>query len=82
MIDIAELHRVADADRAVVGLVLADDHAEQSGLAGAVRADHPDDAAGRQLEGEVVDEERVAEGLREMLRLDHHVAKTQGPAGW
>ena len=56
LIDIAELHGVADADGAVIGLVLADDHAEQRGLAGAVRADHADDAAARQLEGETVDQ--------------------------
>ena len=68
LVDIAELHRLADLDRAVVRLLLAGDHAEQRRLAGAVRPDHPDDAAGRQLEGQAVDEELVAEALLEVLR--------------
>ena len=63
LVDVAELHRLADLDRAGVGLLLAGDHAEQRGLAGAVRADHADDAAGRQLEGEVVDQQVVAVAL-------------------
>src|ERR1043166_6981891 len=40
LVDIAEMHRLADLDRAAVGLVLPGDHAEQRGLAGAVRTDH------------------------------------------
>src|SRR5919106_1874207 len=51
LVDVAELHRFADLNRTFVRLLLARDHAEQSGLAGAVRADNADDAAGRQLEG-------------------------------
>src|SRR6476660_8011534 len=77
LIDIAELHRVAHADGAVVGLVLAHDHAEQRGLAGAVRPDHPDNAAGRQLEGEIVDEEAVAKAFADMLGLDDHIAEAR-----
>jgi hypothetical protein len=46
---------------AAVGLLLAGDHAEQRRLAGAVRADDADDAARRQLEAEVVDQQPVAE---------------------
>ena len=59
----------------MVGLVLADDHAEQGGLAGAVRADHADDAARRQLEGEIVDQEVLAEPFLQMIGLDHHIAE-------
>src|SRR6202011_2985108 len=55
LVDIAEMHALADRDGALVRLVLPGDHAEQRGLAGAVGADHADNAAGRQLEGEVVD---------------------------
>ena len=43
-----------------VGLLLADDHAEERRLAGAVRADDADDAAARQVEVEVVDQQVVA----------------------
>src|SRR5215475_9805295 len=50
LVDIAEVDGFADRDGTLVGLLLSGDHAEQRGLAGAVRANHPDDAAGRQLE--------------------------------
>ena len=49
--------------RRASGCLLARDHAEERRLAGAVRADHADDAAGRQREGEVLDEQPVAEAL-------------------
>src|SRR5262245_22352602 len=64
------MHRLTHLDGAVVRLILAGDHAEQRGLAGAVRADHADDAAGRQLEGEIVDQQVVAETLLEVLEVD------------
>src|SRR5690606_11237911 len=41
----------------------------------AVRSDHADDAAGRQLEGEIVDQEPVAEALGEAVDLHHHAAQ-------
>ncbi len=68
LVDIAELHRLADLERAAIGLVLAGDHAEQRRLAGAVRADDADDAARRQAEGEVFDQQAVAIALVEMSR--------------
>src|ERR1044071_10404091 len=39
LVHVSGLHGVADPERAAVGLLLAGDHAEQRGLAGAVRAD-------------------------------------------
>src|SRR5690606_22698516 len=75
LVDVGELHRLADAQRARVRLLLADDHAEQRRLAGAVRADHADDAAGRQAEAQLVDQQTVAVGLADVLRLDHDVAE-------
>jgi hypothetical protein len=45
LVDVAELDAVAEADRAAVRLLLAGDHLEKGGLAGAVGADHADDAA-------------------------------------
>ena len=59
------------------GLLLADDHAKQRGLAGAVRPDHADDAAGRQAKIEIVDQQSVAVALLEMLGIDHEVAKAR-----
>ena len=58
-----------------VGRLLAGDHPEEGRLAGAVRADHADDAGRRQRELEVLEQEPVAEALRDALRLDHHVAE-------
>ncbi|MBA7704973.1 hypothetical protein ES703_113796 [subsurface metagenome] len=72
------MHGLADGDGALVGLLLPGDHAEQRGLAGAVRTDHADDAAGRQLEGEIVDQLPVAETLAEVLEVDHVGAQTFG----
>ena len=50
LVDVGELDRLAEAQRAAVGLLLAGDHAEQRRLAGAVGADDADDAAARQRE--------------------------------
>ena len=75
LVDIAELHRLADADRAGVGLFLAGDHAEQRRLAGAVRPDDADDAAGRQLERQILDQQLVAIALVQAVDLDDDIAE-------
>ncbi len=75
LIDIAELDRIADDESARIGLFLAGDHAEQRRFAGAVGADDADDAAGRQVEGKIVDQEPVAIAFAEMLGLDHQIAE-------
>src|SRR5437764_10381374 len=72
------MHALADLDVAAVGLLLAGDHAEQRRLAGAVRADHADNAARRQFEGEIVDEDFLAKALRQMLEIDDIVAEPLG----
>ena len=76
LVHVTDLDRFADAHGAGVGLFLAKDHLEQRGLARAVRADDADDAAGGQLEGEVVDQDVVAEGLGEVFRFQHDAAET------
>ena len=58
-----------------VGLLLAGDHAEERGLAGAVGADDADDAAAREAEREVLDQQPVAVALAQVLGLDHDVAQ-------
>ena len=78
LIDIAELHRFADRDIAIVGLFLAGDQFEQCRLARAVRPDHADDAAGWQAEGQVLEQQLVAIGLGQALGLDHLAAKPLG----
>src|SRR5690606_2301977 len=70
LVDAGRLHGVADAQLAGVGLLLAHDHPEQRRLAGAVRPDHADDAAGRQAERQLVEEQPVAEALAQALGLD------------
>ena len=75
LVDVGELDGLADAQRAAVGLLLADDHPEQRRLAGAVGADHADDAAGRQRERQVLDQQPVAEALAQALGLDDDVAQ-------
>src|SRR4029077_8324556 len=52
-------------------------HAEQRRLARAVGADHTDDAAGRQPETEILDQQMVAEALADALRLDDEIAETR-----
>ena len=64
--------------RAGVRLFLLGDHAEQRGLAGAVRADDADNAAGRQLEGEVVDQEIVAIAFLQRFEIDDILAEPLG----
>src|SRR5262249_5053531 len=59
-----------DLDRALVGLLDTHDHAEQRGLARAVGADHADDAAARQLERQVIDQQSIAESLAHSV--EHH----------
>src|SRR5688572_33404546 len=52
LIDVSELHRLAQAQRAAIGLLLSGHHPEQRRLAGAIRPDHADDAAPWQCEPE------------------------------
>src|SRR5690606_31338743 len=61
LVDIRELHRGPDLERAAVGLGLAGDHAQQRGLACPIRTDDAYDAAARQPEREILEEELVAE---------------------
>src|SRR5262249_35090635 len=75
LVDIAELHRGTDAQGTAIGLLLSRDHAEERGLAGAVGSDDADDAARRQLEGEIVDQQPLAEALLQVCRLDDQVTQ-------
>ena len=75
LIDVADLHGLAEPQRAAVGLLLPGDHPEQRRLAGAVRADHADDAAARQREVDVVHQQHVAVALPQAARLDDDVAE-------
>src|SRR5436190_4493812 len=71
LVHVGNLDGVADADHSRIGLLETGDEPEERRLTGAVRADDPHDAAGREVEGEPVDEDAVAIALRELLGLDH-----------
>src|SRR5579871_6329160 len=75
LVDIAELHALANRDRARVRLFLFGDHAKQRGLAGAVGADHADNAARRQFEGEIVDQKTIVITLGQPFEIDHILAQ-------
>src|SRR5436305_14109312 len=75
LVDVRELDRVADLEVAFVRLLLAGDHPEERRLAGAVRTDDADDAAGRKAEAHVLDEQPVAEALRDAIGVDDDVTE-------
>ena len=75
LVDVGELHGLAELERAGVGGFLAGDHAEQRRLARAVGADHADDAGARQVEGERLDQQPLAEALRQLVRRQHLLAE-------
>src|SRR5262249_18523939 len=75
LIDVHQLRGLADLDGSLVGAFLLRDHLEEGRLAGAVRADDPDDRALRDDERQVLVEDAVAVPLRDALRLDDDVAE-------
>src|SRR5437867_371902 len=77
LIDVADLHGLPEPQRAGIRLLLPGHHPEQRRLAGAVRSDDADDAAARQREIEVVDEEVVAVALLQIACLDDDIAETR-----
>jgi hypothetical protein len=78
LVDIAEVDCVADLDRPVVRLLLTGDQLEQRGLAGAVGADDADDPARWQIEAQVLEQQLVAIGLGQAVRLNNVAAKAFG----
>src|SRR5205823_3111910 len=70
----ADRHRLPDLQRPGVGPLLPGDHPEERRLAGAVRADHADDAAARQREVEIVHQQVVAVAFPQLPRFDDDIA--------
>ena len=62
------------------GVVQAQDHAHRRGLAGAVGTEESGDVTGTDGEGEVVDGQRGAVPLGQLLHFDHRVAPRN--EGW
>src|SRR5205085_3006595 len=77
LVYVAELHGLADAYIAGVGLLLVRYHPEERRLPRAVRADDTDDASGRELERQPLDEQAVAVSLRHALGLYHDCAEAR-----
>ena len=77
LVHIGQFHRGTHAERAARRSFEAHDHAEEGGLARAVRADHAHDARRGQREIQPLVQHAVAEGFRNVVRLDHHVAQTR-----
>ena len=69
--EVADGQLLRNRDLAFVGRFLADDHAEQRGLAGAVGADQADLLAGVQLKGGVDEDQLLAVLLVDIGERDH-----------
>src|SRR5262249_10641912 len=77
LIDVPDAYGLPDLQRAGIGLFLAGDHPEQRGLPRAVRPDHADDAAAREREIEVVNEQLVAVPFPQLARFDDDIAEAR-----
>ena len=77
LVHVGQLHRGSHAERAAGGFLESHDHAKEGGLARTVRADHAHDARRGQRELQPLVQHAVAEGFRDLVRLDHHVAQTR-----
>ena len=77
LIHIGQLDGRAHAERTARGLLQPHDHAEEGGLARTVGPDDAHDAGRRQRELQVLVQHAVAESLRHVVRLDHHVAQAR-----
>jgi hypothetical protein len=77
LIDVTELHRLADLEAAAIGLFLIGDHTEERRLAGAVGTDDADDAARRQTEREIVDQQPVAIRFGNTFGLNDEIAEAR-----
>ena len=77
--EVADGQLLRHGDLALVGRLLADDHAEDRGLAGAVGPDQADLLAGIQLERGVDEEELLAVLLVDVRERDHVNSSTEAP---
>ncbi len=75
LVDVRDLHRLADHDLSGIGLFFLRDQFEQGALAGAVRADDADDRPGGHLERKLVDEQAIAVALRNLFHREYLVAQ-------
>src|SRR3546814_1138830 len=74
LVEPGDFEIAADAHVAAVRLQLAEQQAQQRGLAGAVRADDADLVAAQYRRREVADDGLAADGVAEVLRLGDQLA--------
>ena len=77
LVHVGQLDGGPHAERTARRSVQPHDHPEKGGFARPVGTDHAHDAGGRQRKFEVLVQHAVAESLRDVVRLDHHVAQTR-----
>ena len=71
----AEFDGRSDIDFTGIRSFFTGDHLEERGLTGAVRTDHADDGSGRNGEAQIIDQETIAETLRNILEFDDFIAE-------
>src|SRR5690606_3544270 len=77
LVDVGDLDRLPDLERARVRLLLPGDQAEERRLPRAVRSDHADDPAAREPEAQVLEEEPIAVPLGEPGGGDDLIAEAR-----
>ena len=80
LVNIGQIHGLAEFDAAAVGLFLTDQHAQEGSLAGAVATDDSDYAALGHGETQVIDQGLVTKALAEVFDFNDLV--TQAWSGW
>ena len=73
LIHIGEFDAGSQANFAAIGFLDAGEHAEQGGLAGPVRPDDADDAAGRQAKTQGVDQQPIVVTFSQVLAFDDQI---------
>ena len=77
MIHVSDLYGIAMADITAVGCLDTHQHFKERGLARPVGADDADDAARRQRERKIIDQQFVSKSLAQIFYLDDFVAQAR-----
>ena len=78
LVNKAQMDGIADHNFAAIGRFLAGNQTKQRRFTRTVRANHADNAARRDSEGQVFEQQLVAIGLGDIVDLDHLAAKAFG----
>ncbi len=77
LIHIRQLHGGAEAQFTCIGPFLIGENTEQGGFTRTVRTNDADNAAGRQVETQIVEQQFVTEGLLQSIGLNDQLAQTR-----